>query len=251
MWQLARQPRWIGVLFVCLAVAAAFAALGQWQLSRAVEGGETIDRATEAAVPLSSIAEPQTPVTTEQAGQRVTFPATAVEGDYVVIGERFNKGVAGYWVVAHVLVGTDVDATTPSLAVALGWAPDRESATSIIQKLEGVDTELTGRYLATEPPNEDDFENGEQKSVAVGALINQWQDNPDTVYGGYVVADDAPAGLETIDSPKPTSEITLNWLNIFYSIEWAVFAVFAVFLWFRLVKDEWERQQEDEAGELN
>ncbi|MEN9620072.1 MAG: hypothetical protein RL499_265, partial [Actinomycetota bacterium] len=29
-WQVARRPRWIGALLLALAVAAGFAALGQW-----------------------------------------------------------------------------------------------------------------------------------------------------------------------------------------------------------------------------
>jgi hypothetical protein len=33
-------------------------------------------------------------------------------------------------------------------------------------------------------------------------------------------------------------------LNIFYAIEWVVFAGFAVFLWYRLVRDAWEREEE-------
>ena len=40
MWQIARRPRWIGALILSLAIAASFAALGQWQLSRSLEGGE-------------------------------------------------------------------------------------------------------------------------------------------------------------------------------------------------------------------
>jgi len=68
------------------------------------------------------------------------------------------------------------------------------------------------------------------------------------------------AGLEQIDSPEPSSDVTLNWLNVFYAIEWVVFAGFALYLWYRLVRDAWERQQleaeeaaagMDSAAELN
>jgi surfeit locus 1 family protein len=248
MWEVARRPRWIGVLILCLAIAGGFAALGQWQISRSVEDGTVLDRETEQIVPLDEIAEPQQTITTLAAGQRVRFDATTVDGDWVIVGERSNGGVAGYWVIAHVTVGAD--AAAPSLAVALGWAPTREAAASVVEGAPRVDGELTGRFLATEPPAEDDFEGGEQRSVSVAALVNQWAENPSSVYGGYVVIDEAPAGLDAIDSPTPASEVTLNWLNVFYAIEWAVFAVFAVFLWFRLVKDEWEREQEDEAEAL-
>ena len=37
----------------------------------------------------------------------------------------------------------------------------------------------------------------------------------------------------------------MNWLNIFYAAEWAVFAGFAFYLWYRLAKDAWEKEVED------
>ena len=246
MWEVARRPRWIGMLFVCLAVAAGFALLGQWQLSRGVETGTVIDRETETRVPLESIAEPDSTITSNAAGQRVSVEASLVAGDGVVLEGRYNGGVEGFWVTGQAVTEGGV-----SLAVALGWAADRAAAASALEDFDESPQALTGRYIATEPPAEDDFESGQQKSMSVAALINQWADAPASVYGGYLVLDDAPAGLAAIDSPAPSAEVTLNWLNVFYAIEWAVFAGFAVFLWFRLVKDEWEREQEDEEPELN
>jgi membrane protein implicated in regulation of membrane protease activity len=57
-----------------------------------------------------------------------------------------------------------------------------------------------------------------------------------------------PAGLVAIDSPPPIQQQTVNWLNIFYAAEWAIFAGFAVFFWYRLVKDA--KEKEDELREL-
>jgi len=57
----------------------------------------------------------------------------------------------------------------------------------------------------------------------------------------------AAPGLTRIDSPKPSSDVEVNLLNIFYAVEWVVFAGFAIFLWYRLVRDAWEREQEEAA----
>ena len=50
----------------------------------------------------------------------------------------------------------------------------------------------------------------------------------------------------------PNREVSLNLLNVFYAAEWVIFAGFAVFLWWRLVRDEWEKEhgvrQAREAG---
>ena len=72
-------------------------------------------------------------------------------------------------------------------------------------------------------------------------LVNLWAD-PGPVYGGYLVAERAPEGLQTIPTSAPELQGKLNWLNIFYAAEWAIFAVFALYLWYRLVRDEWERE---------
>ena len=42
-WAVARRPRWIAALLLCLGFAAGFAALGQWQLSRSVDNAQATD----------------------------------------------------------------------------------------------------------------------------------------------------------------------------------------------------------------
>ncbi len=78
----------------------------------------------------------------------------------------------------------------------------------------------------------------------MAAMVNLWSEvDPGGVYNGYIVANTPVAGLEKIDSPRPSQEVELNWLNLFYAAEWVIFAGFAVFLWWRLVRDVWEREQ--------
>ncbi|MGV8969554.1 MAG: SURF1 family cytochrome oxidase biogenesis protein [Microbacteriaceae bacterium] len=250
MWQLARKPKWIGGLAVCLAIAAAFALLAQWQVGRSVEDGQIIARETETSVRLESIAKPQGPVTTAAAGQLVRVTATLQARDFVVLTGRLNNGEQAYWVVGHGVTTADAagSSASPSLAVALGWAPTLEAARDASAKLEsGIPIPFIGRYLVSESPQEDDFEAGEQNSLSVSALINQWSTAPASVYGGYLIATQAPEGLRVIESPPPSTEVVLNWLNVFYAIEWVVFAGFAVFLWYRLLRDEWVREREDAA----
>ncbi len=244
IWAVARRPQWIGVLLLALAVAGSFAALGQWQLSRSFESAVAPDQQTERVVALESVAEPQEPVLSIATGQLVRFEAKFVPGDYVVLSDRINLAAPGYWVVGHAVV-----ADGASLAVALGWAADADAAASVIRTLEAdpPTPSMTGRYLPTESPQETDFEDGQRSVLAVSELVNLWAQAPDGVYGGYVVADEAPAGLEAIDAPPPSTEVSLNLLNVFYAIEWVLFAGFAIFLWYRLVKDAWEEETADEA----
>ena len=245
MWKVARRPQWIAGLILTLAVAAAFVLLSQWQVSRSIEHATVIERDTETAVALDTVATPQSGVTEVSDGQRVRVDASYVSGDFGLLEGRSNGGTAGYWVTGHASTTDD-----SALAIALGWAPTKDAAQSaidILTKETPAPHELTGRYLATESPADDDFEHGQRSTMSVAALINEWVDPVDSVYGGYVVLDRAPAGLTKIDSPKPVTSVELNWLNVFYAIEWVVFAGFAIYLWWRFVRDAWEREEEEKA----
>lgn len=236
------------MLVLALAVAAGFAALGQWQLERSIATGTVVVRNTETPVPLDSIAQPQHPVTTASDGQRVTVDGTWVPGDYVLVSDRLNRGVAGYWVVGHLATSESI-----GVPVALGWAETERKAAAVRSRIHDVGAAATvsGRYLAGEAPQDSEFERGKLSTVSAGAMINLWRSaDANGVYGGYIVSDTAPEGLTVIDSPRPSEEIELNWLNLFYAAEWVVFAGFAIFLWYRLVKDAWEREQE-ESAQLN
>jgi surfeit locus 1 family protein len=242
-WRVAVRPRWIAALLLCLGIAAGFAGLGQWQLSRSVETAAPADAPdTEAAVPLASIAEPQTEVTQPQLGRRVTTEGTIVPGDYVVLTGRNNGDASdGAWLVAHVVTPDGV-----TLAVALGWAADAGSAADA--ESDSPAERFEGRYLPSEAPTESDIEAGEHSAISVAELINIW---PDAVpaYGGYLVLDEAWPGLEPIYSPAPSREIGFNLLNLFYALEWAIFAGFAIYLWYRLVRDVVERDAEEATVE--
>lgn len=238
---MARKPRWIAALLAALAIAGGFAALGQWQLERSFEGGEITEEQSETVVPLDTIATPQSPMTSDIIGQRVTVDVTFIPDDYLVLSDRLNQGESGYWVVGHAVTESGA-----SLAVAVGWAPTDDDARRAIVALSSDDPggTLEGRYLLSESPDQSDFEAGKRSALAVAELINLWSEPPAGVYSGYVVLWDAPTGLDTIDSPPPDTEVSINLLNVFYAVEWVLFAGFAVFLWYRLVMDAVEAAEE-------
>jgi len=234
-WATARTPRWVAALVLSLAIAAAFAALGQWQIGRSVDNAQTVDIDTETAVPLDRIASPGSGMTEAQLGRVVSLRGALVPGDTVVLTARGDgRGATGTWVVGHLVTPDGV-----SLAVALGWSPDESPATMPDERLEWV-----GRYQLSEEPQGSDFENGEQHALSVPDLVNRWAD-PGPVYAGYLVLAEPTAGLEPIVAAPPEREVTLNLLNVFYAIEWVLFAGFAIYLWYRLVRDAVERAEEE------
>lgn len=253
MLRMMLRPRWIGALIFALALAAGFAWLGQWQLERAIESGKAVEAPTETVLPLAQVAKPSGPLTDKAVGQLVEFTGTFVAGDDQLLYDRLNDGKAGWWVVGHV----NVDAgggELIALAVARGWAPDEATAKAVEARLaDAPETpqRIVGRILPDEQPQvPDDKKNPTaMKTLGVGQLYNLWSgvDGMD-VYNAYVVDRTPPAGLVKIDSPPPIQQNELNWLNLFYAAEWIIFAGFAIFLWYRLVRDAKER--EDEEREL-
>jgi hypothetical protein len=259
------RPRWIATLLLALAIAGAFAALGQWQLSRAVSNGEVLNPLSETVRPLQDVATPQSPVFESQAGQRTETTGHFVASGYDVLSDRLDDGTPGYWVIGQFAVNEPADTY---LAVALGWTAELEEARAAAIALgvgaSGTTETLEGRYLPTEGPTLTDAQReagsdptGDSSiraidtTMSVAALINRWPEFGASadVYGGYLVTDAAPAGLTAIDSPEPDRSVQVNWLNIFYAAEWVVFAGFAVYLWYRLTRDAWEREVDEAAEE--
>jgi len=233
-WDVAKRPKWLAALVLALAIAALFAGLGQWQWERSFSAVNVPQRATEIPVPLESVATPQEIITTNASGRMVSVTCRIVPGDDVwAVERRLAEGV-GEWLIRH--------CQTPdgsSLAVAVGWTSSSESRPS--SPPAPSTAQLVGRYVPTESPQTSDFENGVRTAISVAELVNLWAD-PGPVYGGYLVLQEAPTGLQTIPTAPPEPVGALNWLNIFYAAEWAIFAVFALYLWYRLVRDEWEKE---------
>ncbi|WP_309064762.1 SURF1 family protein [Microbacterium sp.] len=239
------RARWLGTLALCLVVAGVFAWLGQWQLGRAIDTDPPEPGATEKVVPLTDVVEPGEYLPEARGGQRVHTSGTWVPEDFIVVSSRFNDGVKGYWVTGQLRV-----AERTSIAVALGWAPTREeadAAASALSQAGAAQTEVVGRVIddegVTVPPRDDPWE---LSRMSPAALLSRWHDVEQLdVYRPYLASVEAPAGLTDISSPAPVEKSPINWLNIFYAAEWAVFAGFAFYLWYRLAKDQWEREVED------
>lgn len=237
VWTVARRPKWLGALAFALVVAGVFAWLGQWQWERSIDTATVVDRNTEQAVPLVDVAEPQSIITSDASGRMVSVECRMVPGDDVWVTNRPSPEGPQQWLVRHCLSDEGY-----SLAIVLG-----ASTTAVDVPLASGSSVYLGRYVPTESPQASDFENGERSTVSVAELINLWRD-PGPAYGGYLVLAQAPEGLSTISTEPPSLDRQLNWLNIFYAAEWVIFAFFALYLWFRLVKDEWERELEEASA---
>jgi cytochrome oxidase assembly protein ShyY1 len=247
----ALKPRWIAALVLALAVSWVFVLLSQWQFSASRSQATPPPASTETVRPLTDVFKPGVPMLGPTADQMVSFTGRFLPGKQLVVGNRVDNGRTGYWVVAAFAVD---GVKSPSgeqvmIPVVRGWVAAPEEAAPA----PAGRAEIVGRLLPTEAPEAKRPVPGQASTVSTAELVNLW-DMPG--YSGFVAsiklavdgADQGPGTAGTRMSavevgPQP-QETPVNWLNIFYAVEWIVFAGFAVFLWWRLVADDYRRQQE-------
>lgn len=247
------RPRWLAMLGLCLVVAGVFAWLGQWQLERAIDTDPPPPGMTEQVRPLADVVQPGEYLPEPYVGQRVELSGSWVPDDFIVVSSRYDDGAEGFWVTGQLRVA---DTATPtSIAVALGWTASREEAEAAAASMEaevaadpGALVDLTGRIISDEGPQPPPrgAEASELTRMSPAALLGRWHDVEGLdVYRPYLTSAAGFAGLSPIHSPAPAEGSNVNWLNIFYAVEWVVFAGFAFYLWYRLAKDAWEKEIEE------
>ena len=228
--KVALTPKWLGALVLALLAAALFAALGQWQLSRAITNvGHK--PTTAATVPLQKLTKPGEIFKDSYIGRKVS-----IEPQYVQllgrVANRTQDGKTGYWQVglAQLADGTKVVI-----------AYDFQTSKNVFPSGSDVpDGRLTGFYLPSEEPQPSSGQSlgAIYQSLSVEQLINSTIKPAGPVYSGFVAIQDLPIKANTIKITTTPQSTEVNALNAFYAIEWTLFAGFAVFLWWRLVQDE-------------
>jgi cytochrome oxidase assembly protein ShyY1 len=252
----ALKPRWIMTLILVMALAAVFVLLSQWQFSSSRQAAPATPPTTETVRPLTDVLAPGSPLTAAAADQMVSADGTFLPGTRLLVPERLQDGREGLWLISAFAVegapapGTGSDEKAPVvIPVVHGWVPDAAAAESV-PELTGA-ASLTGRLLPSEGPEAADPVPGQVTALATAELTNVW-DRPS--YSAFVVSSTVavdgvplPAGepLEPVTVAPQPQDRPVNWLNIFYAVEWFVFAGFAFFLWWRLVADDYRRGLED------
>ncbi|MBC3842988.1 SURF1 family protein [Streptacidiphilus sp. 4-A2] len=246
-------PRWLGLhLFALLAVPLCIW-LGVWQLSRFEQRTHTGDlRAAQAAalvdrpVPLSGLlagADAQT-VTAGDAGREVTFSGRYDAKDQLLVPQRVVDNRTGYYVLTPMQL-----ANGTHIPVIRGWSASRHvpappaGTVQLHGRLQIAEDESSPGVIAT-----GSLPSGEVGMISPSTLVNIL---PYSIYNGWIALDADSTGLV----PVPTYQaaegdgLTLEaFQNLGYTCQWFVFAGFAVFMWFRLVRREAEVVRDRRLG---
>ena len=238
----ALAPRlWWGHLLALVLVAAA-AMLGFWQLEAWQErrDAEARDLTQAEPVPLTEVLGPDDPFPGRHVGQPVTLSGTWLADGTVFVSGRERDGAEGYWMVTP--LGLADGAAIP---VVLGWvaAPGTAPATPIGEaKVVGWLQPSEGRGVVDEDPSDDVLP--QLRTADLVQLVDQ------DLYGAYAVARIGIAGLPAADLAQlPEAGRFTALRNLLYGVEWWVFGGFAVFIWWRWVRDATHVPEDDSADD--
>jgi cytochrome oxidase assembly protein ShyY1 len=243
-----------------IVLSGVFVLLSQWQFGQSTKSDAPVASTTEELKPLTTVLKPGDFFPGSVADQKVSATGSYDPQKQVLVQGRLHGGEKGYWIVsafavadAPVLAGEGASPQT-WIPVARGWVAD---PADVVAPPSGT-VKLTGRLIPSEAPLPNtDAGPGLASAVSVAELINIWEISS---YPGFVAADTEMAGTVDVSAaaggdlkplnigPQPAAQ-KVNWLNIFYAAEWVVFAGFALFIWWRLVKDDYRRELEDELDE--
>ncbi len=238
MLRFALQPRWIALLLLALLLASVAAWLGSWQLDRSRR--VDLPKAQPRVVELTDVARPQQTLEGEVMLEKVRVRGTFRADEQLQVLGRDLNGRPGYWVLAPLIVDDGTQGAAATLPVVRGWVPQDAKAP---QPPSGP-VELVGRMQGSELPPDPDPALAADQVTAVSAadLVNRWGT---PIYAGYlVVTDDVPAPLRAVPVLDPRQG-GFRLVNFSYALQWWVFAGFAVFLWWRVLRDSYREQLAD------
>lgn len=249
MLRTALKPKWLGLLLLVALVMVLFWRLGLWQLHVAQNkgSGQTAVEAnpSKAPVPVDTLLQTHEDFPGRLTGRLVTMEGSYAGGRQVLVAGRRLDGVDGFWVVAA-LYGTTPSgdaAQVPVLPVLRGFVTSEADAS----RPPSGELTVTGSLAPGESPSTmSDVPAGALGSLDLSVLVNQW---PGQIYNAFVFATAETRAdgtsvatgqaLSRIPPPNPTGGGGLALQNAAYAVQWWLFAVFAIWMWVKMVRDDW------------
>lgn len=270
MLRLALTPRWLGFLVLVLLVDTIFVTLSAWQVDRAEHKNDVVSaQDVDTVKDFDDVMAAEVPMPGYLSDQRVEVTGHYLPDDQIVVVDRLDEGREGSWVVTMFVpddatLGAEatLDPETAAgdtdreiaIPVVRGWAPDAETAHA--SRAADGEVTMTARVGPVEGPETyQDLEPGEAKSVSTSQLVNEFDvysysgilfPESETGPGASTPAPsdeaspEAAAGLEHVALAKQESG-GVDFQSAAYAVEWLIFAVFALYIWYRLLRDEHER----------
>ena len=239
------SPKWVGLFAVVLVVVTACTLLGLWQLGVARDEGhkQAVAAASQLQrAPLQQVTRAHSAFEAEFSNRPVTVTGTYDDARTILVVDRRLGDRAGSWVVTPLVTEGGTVAVLRGFVDGLPATPPAAP--------EGVVT-VEGSLGPTESPRPGAaLPAPQRRSVDLAALVNEW---PGDLYNLLVLASSetpsagaaapiATAGLTRV--PPPDVDTPLNLRNAAYAVQWWVFGLFAIWMWWKMFRAE---QQADAA----
>ena len=251
MLRTALKPRWLGLFALLVLVIVSFTQLGLWQLHVAQDKGlaDALRTAREARPALiDTVVRPHEAFPNPQSNRAVTAIGAYAAQDQFLVGPRRLDGKQGFWVVTPLVV----QESGARLAVVRGFVTDPAAAGAPPTGTVTVDGSLApGESPATAPAGAPASTQEVLGSIDLSILVNRW---PGDLYNAFVFAQSEKlasgagfqpaAGLARVPPPEVTGGLKSR--NVAYALQWWVFAAFAAFMWFRMVRDDAQHERTSE-----
>ena len=215
--------KWIALTILLVVAIGAFGALSLWQWQRAQR-----DRVEPSPVPASDVLVAGQPLATTSYG----LPVVA-SGAYDAAHQILVQRGSSFWVVTPLRAASG--AALP-VARAVVTGPDDPAVRDVTA---GTIT-VTGyaQPFDGDPGTPSSLPAGQSDRLTAAAL-----DLPYSVVGGWVAMSSqqpAPAVAAPLVPPPfgPSTGSPLRLQNLSYALQWLIFAAFAVFVWWRALRDD-------------
>lgn len=200
--------------------------MGLWQLG--VYDSKHVDTASSRVqakpVSLTSVWGPDDPFDDRLLGKPVAVRGTFSGKQFLIQRGRHRR-----WVVAPLRVA----GTHSLLLVVRGWTT--ASRPSLPTGSVAFRAVLQPGESSTDP-SESDGAHGVYSALSIPQLANVVDGD---LYSGYAVTADArvTAGLTPVEPASPEVSWTVGLRNLAYALQWWIFGLFAVFMWWRMATD--------------
>ncbi|MEU6997170.1 SURF1 family protein [Nonomuraea sp. NPDC046570] len=236
------SPRLLGLHALVVGVLIAFSLLGRWQLGVFEDSGKPEATSDPAPVAVTGLAQVGVQLGNDAVRRQVSAEGVYDARRQLLVADRkpdvdqpggnVSRG-EGYWVLTPLRFE---DGTM--IPVVRGWVAKADDPAAVAVPAGRV--AVSGRLQASQGTDSvqrraEGVPEGQVQTVSTAELINIWRG--EKVRNGFVVAQDAPAGLTAVKTAPPLQGGTLTWRNLAYAVNWWIFAMFAVFMWFHFVRD--------------
>ena len=273
MLRVALRPKFLGLLALMATATLVCGLLANWQFERATRALDARDETQSAApVPIEDLMDAHAPVTNAVQGRLASFTGEFVPSEQVLVPGREIDGHEAAVVVTNARI-TQGPLRGTSIPVARGYTTAPSSEWDSLPEPPTGSHEIVVRLEASEEASGTVRREGDGGVATVGTLsstllVNVWEGpmlagygaltnearqymaGPGESDGASATAADAWRDLGPLPAAQSSFTSGLNLQNFGYMLQWILFGVFFLYIWWRSVRSTYLDEQAERRLEL-